>query len=384
MLLAMAAKTYSVSFVIPCLNEQNTLPCVLEKINRIRQTALQNRRSEVIVSDNGSTDHSVTIALDYGARVVHCDKRGYGAALQFGIQNAANQVIVFADADNTYDFLETPKLLDELDKGFDLVIGTRIGGNIQPGAMPFLHRYLGTPVLNFCINLLYSAGRTRIIDCNSGFRCFKRDNFLLWNVRSTGMEFASEMLVKALKSDAKISQVPISFYRDLRQREPHLKTWRDGMRHLLQIFSESPAFFFLTGSIMNSCSWLILLTALLFGPISLGFASIFEIHTMMFALLSSLFGLTVWAIGLFLAARQQTTLKVYRYLLELEEDKLFWYSILLALISFVFFLMIVFRWGLQDFKFLSLEKETLALVAFGSNGVFLISNVVAAHLIKRT
>ena len=119
--------------------------------------------------------------------------------------------------------------------------------------MPFLHRYLGTPILNFFINLLYSKNGIKINDCNSGFRCFKKEKFISWNIKSTGMEFASEMLIKALKLNAKISQVPISLYPDIRGREPHLHIWRDGMRHFLQIFLESPKFFFLTGLIFFFC-----------------------------------------------------------------------------------------------------------------------------------
>lgn len=373
-----------ISFVIPCLNEQETLPYVLEKINTLCQTVLKNRATEVIVADNGSTDNSVTIALEHGAKVVHCQEKGYGAALQCGIQNATGEVIVFADADNTYDLLETPKLLEELEKGYDLVLGSRIKGDIHPGAMPRIHRYLGTPVLNFFINLLYSRNGVRITDCNSGFRCFKRDMFLSWGINSTGMEFASEMLVKALKANAKISQVPISFYPDPRHRTPHLKTWRDGMRHLLQIFLYSPEFFYYSGITSVCMSWLVLLIGLFFGPISFGFASIFGIHTMMFALLGSCFGVTIWGIGLTLAAKIDTNVRAYEYLIDLSEDRLFWCALLFALISFTTFLAIFVSWGRQGFEFLSLEKETLVLTAFGTDGLFLVSSVITAHLVKGT
>ena len=374
----------SVSFVIPCLNEEDALPDVLAKINKVCETDFKELQTEVIVSDNGSTDNSIKIAKEHGAKVVHCTQRGYGAALLFGIKNAVCEVVVFADADNTYDFLETPRLVNELEKGFELVIGSRIEGDIHSGAMPFLHRHLGTPVLNFFINLLYAREGNKITDCNSGFRCFKRDSFLSWGVKSQGMEFASEMLVKALKSNSKISHVPISLYPDLRHRVPHLKRWQDGMRHLLQIFLDSPKFFYIIGSIIFYVSWLVIVLGLCFGPISIGFASILGIHSMMFALLGSFFGIIIWAIGLFLAVKIKPDTKMYRYLINLPEDRLFWYAVMLTLISLTLFLAIAVYWGLKGFHFISIEKETLAIITFASNGMLVVSNVVTAHLLKRS
>ena len=374
----------SVSFVVPCLNEQDTLPDVLTKINKVCKTSLKERQTEVIVSDNGSTDNSVKIAEEHGAKVIHCPVKGYGAALLSGIEQANFEVVVFADADNTYDFLETPRLVDELEKGFDLVIGSRLEGDIHPGAMPILHRYLGTPILNFFVNLLYAKEGSKVMDCNSGFRCFNRRDFLSWGVKSKGMEFASEMLIKALKSHARISHVPISLYPDIGQRAPHLKRWRDGMRHLLQIFLDSPRFFYVTGSSMFFVSWLIIVFGLFIGPITIAFASILGLHSMMFGLLGSLFGIIIWSIGLFLAVRIEANVRAYHYLINLSEDKLFWYSVLLTLISLTFFLAIVIYWGIQGFQFIAIEKETLAIVAFASNAILLVSNVVTAHLLKRS
>ena len=373
----------SVSFVVPCLNEQETLPDVLTKIKKVCLAEFEARQTEVIVCDNGSTDNSVKIAQEYGAKVVHCAEKGYGAALLSGIENATGEIVVFADADNTYDFLETPLLIRELEKGFDLVIGSRLEGNIHPGAMPFLHRHLGTPILNFFINLLYARGTNKITDCNSGFRCFKRDSFLPWGIKSKGMEFASEMLVKALKSNARISHVAISLYPDAGKRAPHLKRWRDGMRHMLQIFLDSPKFFFAAGFAVFCISWLVLVTGLCFGPVSIGFASIFGLHSMMFGLLGSFFGIIIWAVGLFLAVKIETDIKTYRYLINLSEDKLFWCSVILVLVSFALFLAIVIYWVIRGFHFIAIEKETMVIVTFASNGMLLVFNVVTVHLLKR-
>jgi len=379
----MADPPLSVTFVIPCLNEEGTLPSVLEKINRLRKNELAVRSTEIVVADNGSTDDSVRIAEEHGARVVHCAERGYGAALRCGIENAKLDAVIFADADDTYDLLEAPALVKELDKGYDLVIGSRLRGTIHAGAMPALHRWLGTPTLNFFINRLHAKDGVRISDCNSGFRCFKRSAFTSWEVGGSGMEFASEMLLKALKARAKISEVPISLHPDTRDRRPHLRTWRDGMRHLLQVFLQAPQFFHVTGASILLISWALLLVGWWAGPTKIGFASVFGLHTMMFALLGSFFGLTLWSIGLLLSVRIPSGVRIYRRLLDLGEGHLFWMAMLFLLVSFGFFLAILVRWATNGFEFLALERETMLLTAFGANGILLVFNVITAHMIKQ-
>lgn len=236
-------KKPSVSFVIPCLNEEKTLPYVLEKLVKVKKDHSKEMEIEILVSDNGSTDRSIVIAKKFGVRVAPAKERGYGAALDSGIRNAKGDIIVFADADDTYDFLESPALIRKLVQGnYDMVIGSRLDGEIHKGAMPFLHRYLGTPVINWIINLLYSK-KFKIRDSNSGFRCFRKDKYLSWDIKSKGMEFASELLIKALIHDSKMEHVPVSLYPDKEGRIPHLKTWRDGMRHLLRILFYGPHLF---------------------------------------------------------------------------------------------------------------------------------------------
>ena len=379
----MSKSKKSLSFVIPCRNEQDTLGQVLVKINRLCEHDFRDRQTQVIVCDNGSTDRSVEVCKEHRVKVVHWDRRGYGAALLRGIEEATGEIVIFADADNTYDFLEAPRLVEKLEEGFDLVIGSRMQGDIHKGAMPFLHRYLGTPVLNFFLNLLYAKARTKITDCNSGFRCFLRVNFLSWGVKSEGMEFASEMLVKALKSNARISHVPVSLYPDCAERAPHLERWRDGMRHLLQIFLDSPEFFFITGCGLFTVSWLIILLGLFFGPVWIGFAAVLGLHSMMFGLLGSLFSITIWAVGLFLAVRIETSVKTYRWLIELPEDKLFWYSVILPLVSIASFSVVVIYWGVSGFRDIYIEKQTLAIVTFAANSMLFVSNMVTAHLLKK-
>ena len=373
----------SLSFVIPCLNEERTLPLVLEKINNIKESSLSNYDCEIVVSDNGSTDNSIEIAKKFGARVVNCPKRGYGAALNFGITSANGEIIIFADADDTYNFLEAPGLVSELEKGYDMVIGNRLKGNIGKGAMPWMHRYIGTPVLTFIINRLYANKKNKIYDCNSGFRCFKKSSFLSWKIKSDGMEFASEMLLKAITSDAKISHVPISLSPDHADRVPHLRTWTDGMRHLLQILLPASSFFFKVGSVLFFLSWLAMAVSLFYGPVQLSIFGIFGIHTMMFALLGSVFGLNIFGLGLFLAVSQQTKVGFYNYLINLEENKVFWLSVFILIVGGYLFLSIFVRWGIFDFKDLAMERETLGLVSFSVNLVQFVFIMITTHLIKR-
>ena len=372
----------SISFVIPCLNEADSLPAVLDAIDEVRAGALAGREVEVVVSDNGSDDGSQQIAAERGARVESCPVRGYGAALQHGFRAARHEVVVFADADDTYDFRETPALLARLEEGNDLVLGSRTRGTIEPGAMPAMHRWVGTPALTFALNCLHAGDGQRVTDCNSGFRCFRRADFPAWGARATGMEFASEMLVRAMKSGARIAEVPITLRVDTRQRTPHLKRWRDGTRHLLQILSESPAFFFRLGLLTIVLNWVALLVGLFWGPLPVGFVNAFGLHTMMFALLGACLGVNIFGIGILLAARSGEA-GPYGALLDLDEGRLLWGGVAFLGISLLVSVVpIVLRWSGEGFRFLALEKQTLVLVAFSANGVFFLFNVMAAHLLK--
>ncbi len=313
--------------------------------------------------------------------------RGYGAALRCGFQSAANDIVIFADADSTYDFGESPALIEQLEAGNDLVLGSRIRGTIEPGAMPFLHRYLGTPMLTFVLNLLHASRGQRVSDCNSGFRCFRRESFMTWGARATGMEFASEMLIKAIKSGARIAETPITLHPDKRRRTPHLRRWRDGMRHLLVILAESPRSFYRFGVTTFLLSWVILLVGLSRGPIELARFNAFGLHSMMFALLGTCLGLNIFGIGLLLYARsvgsdRAPEISVYHALLQLDEGRLFWGCLGFIVLGMGVCVPILRDWAAADFRFLDLHKQTLVLVAFGADGVFFLFNVIAAHLVK--
>lgn len=219
--------TVAVSVVMPCLNEARTVVvCVTRALETLHRLGLAG---EVVVADNGSSDGSPELASAAGARVVSVPQRGYGAALRAGIAAAHGAFVVLGDADDSYDFGEMPALLDRLAAGDDLVLGNRFRGGIRPGAMPWLHRYVGNPLLTGLLNLLF---RTHVGDAHCGLRAVRRRALLTWGLCSTGMEFASEMIVKAALAGARIGEVPVTLRPDGRDRPPHLRSFRDGWRHL--------------------------------------------------------------------------------------------------------------------------------------------------------
>ena len=228
-------QSVELSVVLPCLNEEKTLAHALEMASElIVSTGLCG---ELVVADNGSTDGSRAIAEAAGARVVAVPRKGYGFALLSGIRAARGRYIVMGDADATYDFREARVLVQALAGGADLAMGSRLRGTIEPGAMPPLHRHLGTPVLTWLIRCFFGL---RITDCNCGLRAFTRAAFDRMDLVSGGMEFASEMLIKAAKADLTVKEFPVSLLRDTRDRPPHLKAWRDGWRHLRFILLFAP------------------------------------------------------------------------------------------------------------------------------------------------
>lgn len=245
----------SLSVVIPCLNEAETIHmAVREAIEGLHLTGL---KGEVIVADNGSTDGSQSIAASLGANVVQVADRGYGAALDGGVRAASTDLVVFADADCSYPFLETVNLLRPiLDDTARFVLGNRLNSKMESGAMPTLNRYMGTPVLSWLIRRIYGIP---ITDCNSGMRLFYRSDYDTLGLSSPGMEYASEMIVAVATQKIPYAEVEISFRKDRRNRPPHLKRWRDGWRHLRYILGSAP-------------SWMIVLAPLFLGTLLSGVA----------------------------------------------------------------------------------------------------------------
>lgn len=218
---------FDLSVVIPCLNEEETVEtCIKKCLNAFEKLGI---KGEVVVSDNGSTDGTTKLSQSLGARVEVCMEKGYGSALRYGFNRTRGKYVLMGDGDNSYDFSLIPDYYNKIQEGYDMVIGTRLRGKIHKGAMPFLHRYLGNPVLTFILNMFFG---TRISDSQCGMRIFKKEALDTINLSTTGMEFASELLVKAAWAKFSIAEIPIEFFKDGRSRKPYLKTWRDGWRHL--------------------------------------------------------------------------------------------------------------------------------------------------------
>lgn len=266
------------TIVLPCLNEVENLPIALSYAKELAGAVPYP--VEILVSDNGSTDGSVELASELGATVLHCPKKGYGFALIHGIEQAKGEWILMGDADGTYDFREAAALLKNLEEGRDFAMGSRLKGNIEPGAMPGLHRWLGTPVLTFLIRRFFGLN---ISDCNCGMRAFTKEAYQKMRLVSGGMEFASEMLIKAAMLKLDVSETPISLKVSQKNRAPHLNTWRDGWRHLRFILLFAPHVVFqIPGWILLGLG-LLLSLPVLGGPLTLG-GRVFDFHYLFFGL----------------------------------------------------------------------------------------------------
>lgn len=232
-----------VSIVMPCLNEVLSLPhCIANATEALVQIKAQYGLSgEVVIADNGSTDGSQKLATDLGARVVDVAEKGYGAAIIGGFTEARGRFLVMGDADGSYDFRDSVAMIGKLLEGADLCMGSRFKGGIKPGAMPWKNRYIGNPVLTGILNLFFRSG---VDDAHCGLRAITKDAFLGLGLSGTGMEFASEMLIKASLRRIRIAEVPVTLSPDLRDRPPHLRPWRDGWRHLRYLLMLSPTWLF--------------------------------------------------------------------------------------------------------------------------------------------
>lgn len=257
-------KQIELTIVMPCLNEAETLKTCIDKAMKYLND--NNISGEVVIGDNGSTDGSQDIARSCGARVVDIPRKGYGSALMGAIQAAKGKYVIMGDSDDSYDFSNLNAYVEKLRGGYDLVMGNRFKGGIAKGAMPFLHYYLGNPVLSFIGKLFFGGG---INDFHCGLRGFRQDIVTLLNLQTTGMEFASEMVVKAQINKLKIIEVPTTLSPDGRSRPPHLRTWRDGWRHLRFLLLYSPKWLFLIPGLTLMFIGLILFVLIQQGPVQL-------------------------------------------------------------------------------------------------------------------
>jgi len=288
-------QTLKLTVLMPCLNEAETLERCIQKAHKGAQASRAAQSYEILIADNGSTDGSQDIARANGARVVDIPVRGYGAALQGGIKAAYGEYVIMADSDDSYDFSVLEPFLEKLDAGYDLVMGTRMKGRIMPDAMPFLHHYLGNPVLTFIGNLFF---KVKLSDFHCGMRAFRRDTMLALNLRTTGMEYASEMVISAALHHVKRTEIPITLYPDGRTRPPHLRTWRDGWRHLRFMLLYSPRWLFLYPGLLLMVFGGLISLPLFFAPLQLGPITL-DVHTLLITATLTVIGVQLVFLAVF-------------------------------------------------------------------------------------
>ncbi|MER8573385.1 glycosyltransferase family 2 protein [Mesorhizobium sp. M1409] len=281
------------TILMPCLNEAETLAICIDKARQFLDRA--SIVGEVLIADNGSTDGSIQIAESHGARVVHVPTRGYGAAILHGINNALGDFVIVGDSDDSYDFSRLDLFVAELRAGYDLVMGNRFLGGIEPGAMPFLHRYLGNPVLSFLGRLFFSSG---IRDFHCGLRGFRRTAIQELGLKATGMEFASEMIVRASLRRLRVTEVPTTLSPDGRSRPPHLRTWRDGWRHLRYLLLNSPKWLFIYPGAAILAFGSLLAGILVQGPVHILPNVTIDTHSLIVGCMAMLVGSSCMSFGL--------------------------------------------------------------------------------------
>jgi len=346
----------TVTILMPCLNEAETLAFCI----RQAQTALRddNIDGEVLIADNGSTDGSQQIAIAEGARVLNVPTRGYGAALMAGIADARGKFVLIADADASYDFGQLPRFLARLNEGYDLVMGNRFKGEIKPGAMPPLHKYLGNPALSFIGRLFFNIP---VGDFHCGIRAIRRDAILALDLRSTGMEYASEMVVRSSLAGLRITEISTTLSPDRRTRAPHLRTWRDGWRHLRFLLLYSPRWLFLFPGIFTFFAGLILSLWLIGGPRTVGRWT-FDVDTLTYALGLVLIGahISVFAVSAKVFASQEGFLppdpkfeRIFQYV-DLEKGLLL--GVALLLLGAGIFAYALYIWHAAGFGNLSPQR----------------------------
>ena len=278
------APALELTVVIPCLNEALTIAgCVREAMGALAASGIAG---EVVVADNGSTDGSQAFATAEGARVVAIATKGYGNALRGGIAAARGKYIIMGDADGSYDFSHLPRFVERLRAGADLVMGNRFLGGIEPGAMPWKNRHIGNPLLSFVGRLFFG---TPIGDFHCGLRAFSADAYRRMDLRTTGMELASEMVIKSVLFGLRVEEVPTVLRKDGRDRPPHLRPWRDGWRHLRFMLLFSPRWLFWYPGILLMTAGIILGAVLVQGPLPLGRVTL-DVHTLLFAAVAVLIG----------------------------------------------------------------------------------------------
>lgn len=364
------------TILMPCLNEAETIGlCIKRAALLLEKNKIDG---EILVSDNGSTDGSQDIARGLGARVITCPDRGYGAALQFGIVHADGVFVVMGDSDDSYHFDEALPMFDRLRSGYEVCMGTRLRGTIMPGAMPWLNRYLGNPVLTAIGKIFF---RISLSDFHCGMRAFKRESILGLNLVTTGMEWASEMIIKAKLAGLKMTEVPVTLYKDGRSRPPHLNRWQDGWRHLRFMLLHSPKWLFMIpGAILIAIGFTG--SAILSrGVFNIGYAKL-DVHSLLVMSFMIISGMQMVFTGVFAKLYSHTSgilpydKRFDRMIRRLTLEKLLVVSLIIGCIGVGGFSYTTWKWYLSGFSELDYRVTmrqiipSLTLIALSVQGIF--------------
>lgn len=365
----MIDKNPQLSIILPCLNEEQALGACLEKIKKVIQES--NLDAEIIVVDNGSTDNSCKIAEEFQVRLVQEKERGYGTAYLKGFAAAQGKYLFLADSDGSYDFNEIPRFIGELKKGCDFVIGNRFKGQIEKGAMAFYRRYIGNPILSGILRLFF---RTKIHDAHCGMRTLTKEALEKLDLKTKGMEFASEMVIMACKNNLKIKELPINYYQ--RKGESKLKSFADGWRHLRFMLLYSPLFLFFIPGLLLFLMGLISMSWLYFGSPEI-FGIKLQLHPMFFSSLSIILGYQLIIFSLFAKTYAIIHLgdkpifnKLYKYI-TIENASIA--GLLIGAIGIVIYGTIFFKWlsiGFGELQEIKNSVLALTLIIVGIQTIF--------------
>jgi len=374
---------FEVSVVMPCLNEEHTIEACIEKVQKCFKD--HNINGEVVISDNGSTDKSVELAEKLGARVVHQPIKGYGNAYHKGFSEAKGKYIIMGDSDNTYPFDEIHNFIEPLRNGQDLVMGSRLRGTILPGAMPWLHQYIGNPFLSWFLNFLFKTG---VSDSHCGMRAFTQEAYKKMDLKTSGMEFASEMVINSSLTKLKITEIPITYYP--RDGESKLHSFRDGWRHMRFMLMYSPTHLFLIPGIITMAIGMLLMILLQRGPVKI-FGHGFDTHFVVLGGLMTLLGYQIINLGIYAKAISQSkrfltkdkTINYMQKAFTLEKGIILGLVVFFAGFAINFYILIT--WIGSDLGSLHLEKPAMlgfVLIIIGIQTVF--SSFILSMLYLRT
>jgi len=352
--------------VMPCLNEEKTIGvCIKKALGFMQEYGIDG---EVVIADNGSMDNSATIAKDLGARVVPIKDKGYGCALRGGIEAAEYEYVVMGDADDSYDFSALHGFIDKLNEGYELVMGNRFAGGIEKGAMSFSHQYIGNPFLSGLGRILF---RTKIGDFHCGLRAFRKEAIMSLGLCTTGMEFASEMVVKAVLFKLKIAEIPCKLYPDGRDRPPHLRSIPDGLRHLEFLLIYSPKWLFAYPGLLFTLLGLVFMVAIYIHPIQIGKVE-FEVTTMFYSAMVMLIGVMMLQFATFTCIfaerigqfppNSSLSHKVTKFLNKAG----YWISLATVIIGIIGVISTLCTWGNTGFGHLTDTSVCRSAILFGS------------------